>query len=613
MQQRINTNSNNSAHMKIHLYMLSFLCLVLPLNHAIAADLEHQNPEKRNLSLKYPIEIIVSDSEIKSMLEEHLPIIYYQKQEKLDQDQIEFLIEDTPQNALDLLKTEGYFNAQVSVTPKNNGYSIQINLGPQTRIHNVSVSLLGDILQDEDLGEYYKNAFQNWSLPVGATFRQSDWSNSKISVLSAVTRKKYPLARFLNTEASINPNTQQAELNISVDSDRPIYFGELQIKGQQRYPLSVIQGLAQFSAGDAYDLDKLLDYQQSLEQDSHYSGASVQADFSQLENDRVPIIVSVAEVKRHKFEAGIRYDSEYGPGGSLGYDYYNLFNHGYIGSFYVEADKYETSVAFGVSQPRQSNGHYLTTNITYTRNTTQKLDKHVFNSGIWYVRDKNGIESRYGVEFIGENAKIPEKNIQLGYSYATMLTASWKRQKIQTLLRPANGYYLDGKIGTTLGKLLSSSMIIRAKASAGYYFTPEKQQFGTLFVRGEIGYIYSRNKLMTGNTPSSLMFRTGGSNSIRGYELDSIGIRLPNSDVVLPDRAMAVASIEYQIPFKKDFALAIFHDTGSVAHTFKQMQAYNGSGIGLRWFSPFAPFSFDIAYGHQDKKIRWHLNLGTRF
>ena len=26
-----------------------------------------------------------------------------------------------------------------------------------------------------------------------------------------------------------------------------------------------------------------------------------------------------------------------------------------------------------------------------------------------------------------------------------------------------------------------------------------------------------------------------------------------------------------------------------------------------------APFSFDVAYGHQDKKLRWHISLGTRF
>ena len=52
---------------------------------------------------------------------------------------------------------------------------------------------------------------------------------------------------------------------------------------------------------------------------------------------------------------------------------------------------------------------------------------------------------------------------------------------------------------------------------------------------------------------------------------------------------------------------------GDAAVNFKKMTMKHGTGLGVRWFSPVAPFAFDIAYGHQDKKIRWHISLGTRF
>ncbi|MGN6955210.1 POTRA domain-containing protein, partial [Neisseria sp. P0015.S004] len=132
--------------------------------------------------------------------------------------------------------------------------------------------------------------------------------------------------------ATINPNTQKADLNVIVESNRPIYFGDFQITGTRRYPESVVSGMARFHPGSPYDLDKILDLQQALEQNGHYSGASVQADFDQLQGDRVPVKINVTEVKRHKLETGIRYDSEYGIGGRIAYDYYNLFNKGYIGS-----------------------------------------------------------------------------------------------------------------------------------------------------------------------------------------------------------------------------------------------------------------------------------------
>ena len=600
--------------------------LALAYGHAAAADLpraedyepipgfkqggqSEQADKVGKLTPKFPVKIETKNSEVKSMLEEYLPLITQQQDEELDKEQVGFLAEEAPDNVKTMLKTKGYFNGSVNVQDNGSSYTVAVNPGPRTKIDNVSVAILGDILSDDNLAEYYQKAMLNWQQPVGEYFDQDGWSGSKTSVLSAVTRKKYPLAKLSNTQATVNPNNNTADLNVIVESNRPIYFGDFEITGTRRYPDNVVAGLARFKPGAPYDLDLLLDFQQALEQNGHYSGASVQADFDRLQGDRVPVKVNVTEVKRHKLETGIRYDSEYGLGGRIGYDYYNLFNKGYIGSVVWDMDKYETTLAAGISQPRNSDGKYWTTNTSYNRSTTQNLEKRALTSGIWRVRDRNGIESRLGIEFITEDRKVPDTNYDLGRSHATMLTASWKRQNIETELRPENGYYLDGKIGATLGNFLSSTAMARATARAGYFYTPENKKLGTFIVRGQAGYVYAREGE---NVPSSLMFRTGGASSIRGYELDSIGLEGPNNSV-LPDRALLVGSLEYQFPITKSVSGAVFHDVGDAAGNFKRMSMKHGTGLGVRWFSPVAPFSFDVAYGHQDKKLRWHISLGTRF
>ncbi|VTX53910.1 Translocation and assembly module TamA [Neisseria sicca] len=600
--------------------------LALAYGHAAAADLpraedyepipgfkqggqSEQADKVGKLTPKFPVKIETKNSEVKSMLEEYLPLITQQQDEELDKEQVGFLAEEAPDNVKTMLKTKGYFNGSVNVQDNGSSYTVAVNPGPRTKIDNVSVAILGDILSDDNLAEYYQKAMANWQQPVGEYFDQDGWSGSKTSVLSAVTRKKYPLAKLSNTQATVNPNNNTADLNVIVESNRPIYFGDFEITGTRRYPDNVVAGLARFKPGAPYDLDLLLDFQQALEQNGHYSGASVQADFDRLQGDRVPVKVNVTEVKRHKLETGVRYDSEYGLGGRIGYDYYNLFNKGYIGSVVWDMDKYETTLAAGISQPRNSEGKYWTTNTSYNRSTTQNLEKRALTSGIWRVRDRNGIESRLGIEFITEDRKVPDTNYDLGRSHATMLTASWKRQNIETELRPENGYYLDGKIGATLGNFLSSTAMARATARAGYFYTPENKKLGTFIVRGQAGYVYAREGE---NVPSSLMFRTGGASSIRGYELDSIGLEGPNNSV-LPDRALLVGSLEYQFPITKSVSGAVFHDVGDVTSNFKNMSMQHGTGVGVRWFSPVAPFSFDVAYGHQDKKIRWHISLGTRF
>lgn len=296
-------------------------------------------------------------------------------------------------------------------------------------------------------------------------------------------------------------------------------------------------------------------------------------------------------------------------GGRIAYDHYNLFNKGYIGSLVWDMDKYETTLAAGISQPRNYRGKYWTTNVSYNRSTTQNLEKRSLSSGIWHVRDRNGIDARLGVEFLVEDRKIPDTDYDLGKSHTTMLTASWKRQLLNSELHPENGYYLDGKIGTTLGKFLSSTVLTRASARAGYFFTPENKKIGTFIIRGQAGYTVARKDA---EVPSGLMFRSGGASSVRGYELDSIGLAGPNGSV-LPERAVFVGSLEYQLPFTRTLSGAVFHDMGDVSTNFKYMTLKHGSGLGVRWFSPLAPFSFDIAYGHSDRKIRWHISLGTRF
>ena len=593
-----------------------------PSAHALAADHtenkaegsiltknKNTNTESVKLKPKFPISIDTQDSEIKDMIEEHLPLITQQQEEVLDKEQVGFLAEEAPDNVKTMLRSKGYFNSKVSLTEKNGGYTVHIIPGPRTKISNVSVAILGDILSDGNLTEYYRNAMSNWQQPVGSDFNQDDWESSKTSVLSAVTRKGYPLAKLSNTQATVNPDTATADLNVIVDSNRPILFGNFEITGTQRYPEQIVSGLARFRPGMPYDLDLLLDLQQALEQNGHYSGASVQADFDHLQDNRVPVKVSVTEVKRHKLETGVRLDSEYGLGGRIAYDHYNLFNKGYIGSLVWDMDKYETTLAAGISQPRNYRGKYWTTNVSYNRSTTQNLEKRSLSSGIWHVRDRNGIDARLGVEFLVEDQKIPDTDYDLGKSHATMLTASWKRQLLNSELHPENGYYLDGKIGTTLGKFLSSTVLTRASARAGYFFTPENKKIGTFIIRGQAGYTVARKDA---EVPSGLMFRSGGASSVRGYELDSIGLAGPNGSV-LPERAVFVGSLEYQLPFTRTLSGAVFHDMGDVSTNFKHMTLKHGSGLGVRWFSPLAPFSFDIAYGHSDKKIRWHISLGTRF
>ena len=184
-----------------------------------------------------------------------------------------------------------------------------------------------------------------------------------------------------------------------------------------------------------------------------------------------------------------------------------------------------------------------------------------------------------------------------------------EKQSIETQMRPENGYYLDVKGGTTLGKLLSSSSMQRVLGSAGYYFTPENKKIGTFVARGQIGFV---NAGESNDVPSPCVSAPAAqplcaaTNSTASASKARPARYCPTAPSPWPAWNTNIRSTEV-------FSAAIFHDMGDAAHSFKNMTLKHGTGIGVRWFSPVAPFSFDIAYGHQDKRIRWHISLGTRF
>ena len=212
-------------------YPVLFASLALAYGHALAVDTsvpkaedyeavpESEMPKQPKddqtgkLKPKFPVKIDTQDSEVKEMLEEYLPLITQQQEEELDSEQVGFLAEEAPDNVKTMLRTKGYFNSKVSIRAEKGGYVVSVTPGPRTKVDNVSVAILGDILSDENLADYYKHAMENWGQPVGGYFDNAEWSNSKTSVLSAVTRKKYPLAKISTSQATVNPDFTRVLFN----------------------------------------------------------------------------------------------------------------------------------------------------------------------------------------------------------------------------------------------------------------------------------------------------------------------------------------------------------------------------------------------------------------
>ena len=186
---------------------------------------------------------------------------------------------------------------------------------------------------------------------------------------------------------------------------------------------------------------------------------------------------------------------------------------------------------------------------------------------------------------------------------------------------PSSGWGFGAELGggTTLG---SDQVPFGRVLMRGQAFWPLGRQGdqaaslrqGRLVARAEVGAVLARDAV---SLPVTQLFLAGGDNSVRGYGLRSIGIKL-GSDQVSAGRYLAVGSLEWQRPITvkgllTDWEGALFVDAGAVADRPSELHAQVGVGAGLRWKTPVGPLQIDLAYGVAVQQFRLHLNVGFSF
>lgn len=559
----------------------------------------------------YNVEVSVPGAnDAKKLIDEHLTLITKKDLPDLDGEQVEYLLRNVKGEVKQMMSTLGYFNSKTEISLVGDTYHVDVEAGPPTIVDNVAVIVTGPIDSDPKFGRFYHDIFEGWLLPIGSRFNQSDWATSKTHAHNVMTAIKYPLTKVVSSKALVDPVNNKVVLTMEMDSGDPVKFGKISISGYKRYPESVVSNLKQFDEGDEYNEYQILDYRQALEQDGHFGSATVVADFDNIKDNVVPVDVKVEELKSKKIDIGLEFDTRTKFGARVGFEDNNIFKKGYTGNVVALFNLYEQNLGLGITQPKSSKGYFWTAGVNYSNKTSQNVRSRTMHGFLSKARSFRGIDARIGIEYYLEDSFILNGPL-LGFNYVTMVTAGWNQNRIETKERPYNGYFFSAKAATTIGSFLSTANAQRILLSGTWYHTPENRKLGTLVLRGSVGYVNSKKEGYD-SLPQAVLFRTGGANSVRGYYQDGIGIYGVNESI-LGGKAMFNASVEYHFPITRTISLALFHDVGGVDNSFKNMKINHGTGMGVRWYMPFAPLSFDIAYGHQSKKWAWYVGLGTQF
>lgn len=181
---------------------------------------------------------------------------------------------------------------------------------------------------------------------------------------------------------------------------------------------------------------------------------------------------------------------------------------------------------------------------------------------------------------------------------------------------PARGWIMEIKNDVALRALGSESDYMKLSVRGKEYFPIT--DFLNLRVVNRFGY--GKNFTEEFKIPVEERFFLGGSNSIRGFEEDSVGPVDPVSGKCIGGNFMLNYGIELSLKMNSRLSFAVFFEGGGVFEDISQFgideldKLREGAGFGIRWSTPVGEIAGDMGFKldrRRDEKINvFHFSVG---
>jgi translocation and assembly module TamA len=556
---------------------------------------------------KYDV-TIDAPREMRKLLEKHLDLSRFASRDDVTEDQFDFLVTATPQQVRDLAATDGYFSPVVRTDVRagrkgQKTVTVHVDPGPRTIVASVDLTFDGPVGTEEPKRE---NAARfAFSLHAGDPFTQAAWTDAKDAALKALQARRYLGAKIVHSQARIDPRTRQAALTVAFASGPTFTLGPLDVSGVRRYPGSIVTNVNPLSVGEVYDAERIAELQRQLQNTPYYASVAIDVDSDVTKPNDTPIHVKVSEYPYNNIRGGVGYATDTGAHVQGSYSYLDTFGAAWPFSVQGRIDQIQQYGQIQLSMPPGRRGWVNSALASYTNTQVSGTRIYSARAGLQRARTAQFIDYNYSIEYyadrLDQNASGPTT------SHALVPQWSWTRRNVDDPLFPRKGNLIHVETGFAVKGFATDQTFGRVYARGVQYVPLLKRDL--LLVRAELGGVFTSGG--SSGIPASLLFRAGGSNSVRGYGFQSIGNNVDGS--VLPTKYLATATAEYQHWFTHDWGAAVFYDIGAATDRWGERVFYPGVGIGARWRSPVGPINVDVAYGTRNHSVRPYLTLGIAF
>jgi translocation and assembly module TamA len=317
----------------------------------------------------------------------------------------------------------------------------------------------------------------------------------------------------------------------------------------------------------------------------------------------VPVKVQIVEAKTRKIALGIGYSSNNGVRNEINYQDFNFLNQAWTlgGALVIEQNR-QTVLTVLDTQPNPL-GYHLTWNASGEKTQIQGLDTRGSKFGVTRSRTLYGIETGIGPNWQQEQ-RIPQGGIRESIQ-ALVLDWHWNQRTVDNPLFPMSGALTGLRLGGASKSVLSDQNFVRSYFRHQVWIPLGERDVVSLRIEG--GYTASTTRL---GIPQDYLFRVGGTQTVRGFAYQSLGVH--EGDAVVGGRVMATGSAEYT-HWLGNWGVALFSDAGGAADVAPDLHMSLGYGIGARWHSPVGPLALDLARGKGQPGSRLHFSIAVAF
>jgi len=504
----------------------------------------------------------------------------------------------------EILATEGYFSPQIEFAEVNGDWRLDIDPGPRTRIAVVDVAVDGPLEP-----KTRQDLIAGWTLPVGQPFRQADWNSAKQQPLSSLLAENFAAARLVDSQATIDPPAREARLMAHYNSGPAFRFGELRIEGLQRYPESLVERYNRtVLPGAPYREADMSALQAALQATPQFRSVLVSIDRdTPPDADGIvtaPVTVQLSERPAHRLSFGAGISSNTGARVEVNFQTADLFRRAWeLNTGLRIEQKQQTGYAdifFPPDQAQRRNSVGMMVQAT----DIQGLRTERVALGGQQVWHEGAVETRLSLTW--QDERLEPEGAANSISRALVPNASWTWRNVDNPLDAREGIVLQGQIGVASKAILSDQSFVRLLGRYQQFFPVGRRD--TLTVSSQIGYTIADSR---DGIPQEYVFRAGGTNSVRGYKYESLGVR--DGSAIVGGRYLATGSVEYTHWLDEQWGIAAFVDAGNAVDDRSDFSLAVGYGLGARWRTLAGPVAIDLAYGEKTNGFQLHFSLAIPF